>query len=362
MKSYIGDLLSVFNINFFSIPILILLCILFKSSISVGQKIESAYIDKLPYGETIYAITNRSEIEGINQIKFENNVEIDRGLIYLEVTLLQPDSLSIIRLDSLELLTRISNMGGDWLLFVHGDSKTFEQAVMRGMDIQYLHKINVLVFSWPTKELELNGMNNFKNSKKNVIASMNHFEELMRFIETFKNNNVSFKNDASLSVFFHSLGNSLVENMSLSDIEDQHNTIIFDNMILNSAAVNQLNHKEWVEKLKMQKRIYITSNKSDFNLKGVRIFTNDGKQLGEKVKQPIADNAYYINFSDAVGFRFPTGTSHTFFIGEVPDLDVNIRNIYYNLFHGNEIDFSDSKIFEQRKDGVGYNLKKANKN
>jgi len=348
--------------NFFSISNLLLLCILFNSFVSVGQKIESAYGDKVSSGEIVYAITNRSEVGNNNQIEFTNHVKSDKGLIYLEVTLIQTDSLSIIRLDSLEFLNRISKIGDDWLLFVHGDSKTFEQAIIRGMDIQYLHKVNVLVFSWPTKDLELNGINNFKNSKKNVIASVNHFEELLWFMETFKNSNASFKNDASLSVFFHSLGNSLVKNMVLSDVEKQYNTIIFDNMILNSAAVNQLNHKEWVEKLNLQKRIYITSNKSDFNLKGVRIFTNDGKQLGEKVLQPIAVNANYINFSNAVGFRFPTGTSHTFFIGEVPDLDQNIRNLYYNLFHGNDIDFSDSKIFEQRKDGIGYNIKKTKLN
>jgi esterase/lipase superfamily enzyme len=362
MKTYLKVSVPKIKINVISKHSIIVLYVLAISTISFGQKFESAYGGKLNPGETIYAITNRTEVDQSKPMKFENNVKDFARLTYLEVTYIQPDSLLVVRLDSLELLNRISNIGGDWLLFVHGDSKTFEQAVMRSMDIEYLHKVNVLLFSWPTKDNELNGIKNFKNSKKNAKASINHFAELIQFMYTFKNTNPSFKEDARLSIFFHSLGNSLLENTTLNKINNQDKIPIFDNMILNSAAVNQLNHKYWVEKLKMQERVYITSNKSDFNLKGVRIFTKDGKQLGEKVKQPIADNAYYINFSNSVGFRFPTGTTHTFFIGEIPDLNINIRNLYYNLFHGNEIDFTDTEMFERRKDGIGYDIEKSKNN
>ena len=172
----------------------------------------------------------------------------------------------------------------------------------------------------------------------------------------FKDHCPTFHDGHKLSIFLHSLGNSLIENLAINDTINNDQRIIFDNLIINSAAVNQKNHKQWVEKLSFQNRIYITSNKSDFNLKGVRIFTKDGKQLGEIVKPPFAENAFYLNFSDAVGFRKPTGTTHTFFIGEVPEENGSIKSIYYKLFHGKKINLTDTKTFEQLKDGVGFNV------
>ena len=82
-----------------------------------------------------------------------------------------------------DFLRETSLIDNDWLLFVHGDSKTFEQAVMRGYDIQHLHNINVIVYSWPTKDPEYNGIKNFKNSKQNVILSMDHFETLLLILK-----------------------------------------------------------------------------------------------------------------------------------------------------------------------------------
>lgn len=339
------------------LPIKLTIFIFFIISITLAQKIESAYINNLESGTTIYAITNRA-VENNNIPLYSNQIRNSQNLDYLSITYYQPDSLVTIKLDSSDFLNRICDVKNDWLLFVHGDSKTFEQAIMRGFDIQYYHNVNVIIFSWPTKDSELNGIKNFKNSQKNAKASVNHFAELMKFMGVFKDSNPAFNNGNKLSVFFHSLGNSLIENMVIKDINNSEKSIIFDNLILNSAAVNQLNHKHWVEKLSFQNRVYITSNKSDFNLKGVRIFTKDGKQLGEKIKQPVAVNTCYINFSDAIGLRTPTGTTHTFFIGEVPEENETIRRIYYNLFHGNTINLSDTTTFTKRKNGVGYNVNK----
>ncbi len=340
-------------------PILFLSICLICSGAS-GQIIESEYLNKLNSGDTIYVITNRSIIEDPDNLEFDNYVRSDMGMAYLEITFFQPDSLHITSLDSLEFIDHISSINNDWLIFVHGDSKTFEQSVMRGFDIQYYHDVNVIIFSWPTKDSELNGIKNFKNSKVNAITSANHFNELMKFSSLLKESNPEFKNGHSFSIFFHSLGNSLIKNYALDGSLKNGAKPVFDNLILNAAAVNQQNHKQWVEKLLCQDRIYITSNKSDFNLKGVRIFTKDGKQLGEKIKNPVAENAIYLNFSKAVGFRTPTGTTHTFFIGEVPEENNTIKNIYYDLFHGNEIDLSNTSTFNKRKDGIGYDINKPN--
>ena len=115
-------------------------------------------------------------------------------------------------------------------------------------------------------------------------------------------------------------------------------------------------HNEWVGKLQFQHRIYITSNVSDFNLKGVRIFTKDGKQLGEKIKPPLNATAIYVNFTKAVGFRFPTGTTHTYFLGEVPDKSMSIRLFFEDIMHGLEPDLHDARMFKTRSDGLGHDI------
>ncbi|PLX13319.1 MAG: hypothetical protein C0598_03935 [Marinilabiliales bacterium] len=324
----------------------------------LGQKLESQYMTEFNSGDSIYIITNREDTAGKNSLNLINAIRESKNLIFLKATFYQPDSLITEIIDSVSFLNQISSIYKDFLLFVHGDSKTYEQAVMRGLDIQKLYGARVIVFSWPTKDIDLNGIKNFKNSKKNAVKSDVHFVKLIGIMKSFREYS-EYIPDKKLSLLFHSLGNSLIMNYALCDSCVKSNSLIFDNIILNSAAVNQLNHKFWVEKLNFQERIYITSNKSDFNLKGVRIFTKDGKQLGEKVKAPYAENAEYLNFSKAVGFRTPTGTTHTFFIGEVPDLNKNIYNIYNKLFHGKRLDLSNTGVYLKRKDGYCYDIVKT---
>lgn len=321
-----------------------------------AQKIESVYMSEFESGVTIYTITNRPYEEPLKNIQFLNEVSSDSVLLFMKISFYQPDSLHITVMKKEDFLRETSLIDDDWLLFVHGDSKTFEQAVMRGYDIQHLHNINVIVYSWPTKDPEYNGIKNFKNSKQNVILSMDHFETLLKYIAQFRTSNPSFSDNAKLSLFIHSLGNAYLENMVKQKRASKHHEVLFDNLIINAAAVNQEGHKDWVEQLNFQNNIYITNNRQDFNLKGVRIFTKDGKQLGEVIEAPAAINADYIQFTEAVGFRTPTGTTHTYFIGEVANESNNIKQFYKELFHGEKIDLSDINRFIKREDGIGYDI------
>lgn len=335
----------------------IILIIAFLSQpILFAQKIESVYIDEFESGKTIYTITNRTHILDETKYHFLNEVTRDSALTYLKIIFYKPDSLYIKIISRETMLYEMNKKSEDWLLFVHGDSKTFEQAVMRGYDIQHLHKINVIVFSWPTKDPDYNGIKNFKNSKENVLKSLNHFESLLTFIKEFRQSNSAFSKDKKLSLFIHSLGNSYLENLVKERRTNAYQDFIFENIVLNAAAVNQDGHFKWVEDLSFQENIYITSNRRDFNLKGVRIFTKDGKQLGEKVMAPIAQNAAYIQFTEAVGFRTPTGITHTYFIGAVADESTTIKQFYTELFHGKKIDLTDEYRFLRRNDGVGYDI------
>lgn len=323
---------------------------------SHAQKVESIYSEFLPSGSKTMLISNRAYSMQNGEISFSNQVKEGNELLYFEATFID-DSLVTTICEHDAFFEKIYQSEEDWLVFVHGDSKTNEQAIMRAFDIQHLHGINVMVFSWPSKDPELGGVKNFKNSRKNLINSLDHFIELLFQIREFNEQYPDFRKKRKLSLFFHSLGNYYLQNMIEKDLWPGNTEPLFDNLIINAAAVNQDGHPEWVEELDIQKHIYIISNKQDFNLKGVRIFTSDGKQLGEKIKHPLAGNATYIQFTRAVGFRFPTGSTHTYFIGIMADKSANIRKFYTELFHGMPADTNNPLIFSRNKKGIGFDIK-----
>lgn len=326
------------------------------AAVCFSQTGGSVHVDRLAAGTSIYVITNRVVDSSQLSPSFLNRVRSDPSLTFLQVIYHGDDSLEILPVDSTRFISGIEGKNKDWLLFVHGDAKTFRQAVMSGFDIQALYDVNVIVFSWPAKDPEITGIKNFKNSRQNVIKSIGHFSSLICLMRTFRHVNPDFQSGARLSIFFHSLGNFYLENLVKLSKSLCGPPVVFDNLIMNAAAVNQEHHDEWVEQLHFQDRIYITSNVDDFNLKGARIFTKDGKQLGEKIKPPLSETSIYINFTKAIGFRFPTWTTHTYFIGKIPDLSTNIRMFYKDILHGLEPDLHNARMFKTRSDGLGYNI------
>ncbi len=265
------------------------------------------------------------------------------------------DSLYCYRGTNLSLPTLFRQPGFDWLLLIHGDSKAPVDAAVRGLEVQNLHHVKVLVFSWPSKKDTQNGLNNYQNSRMNVVDGLAHFRELLLIIQKYKQSYIWPKGN-KLSLFMHSLGNYYLEQAVKEDILGGLDSNLFDNIIINAAAVEQEDHAVWVEKLKISRRIYIISNEKDFNLRGARMFTKAHKQLGGPVEPPLASNAFYINFTEAVGFKLPTWVSHTYFVGEMPAKSRNIKNFYTTILHGDEADFSNMKMFKLRDDGLTYDI------
>lgn len=79
-----------------------------------------------------------------------------------------------------------------------------------------------------------------------MLKSLNHFESLLTFIEEFRQSNLAFSNDKKLSLFIHSLGNSYLENLFKESRNNAYQDFIFENIVLNAAAVNQDGHYKWV--------------------------------------------------------------------------------------------------------------------
>jgi hypothetical protein len=259
------------------------------------------------------------------------------------------------RYSSLDELMITDTQFSDWLVFVHGDGKTFQGAVETASIIQNLHQVNVLLFSWPSFNSELNPIKNFKNSMHNVELGKNDFYKLISEISILKKTSADLFAGQNFTLFFHSLGNYYLEQFGNDTVNPRIAETIFDNLIINSAAVNAEKHHQWVEKLIIQKRIYINSNGGDLNLAGLNLLTKQGVQLGEMPVMPLAENANYINFTTAVGVHLPPGPSHSYYYSKITDESENIKNFYRTLFHGNEIDFSNG-LFVKKDEYPGYSI------
>lgn len=341
---------STFKINY---PILFFILTLLISGVSLAKK-HLTPAQNQDTSTKVYVLSNRQTVIQGNETTTLNKVNSNHQLDFIRASSNSKDSLHITRGDSTDFLSEISSLEGNWLVFVHGDAKTLEQSIIRGIKIKQLYNINVLVFSWPSSDPRLRGARNLKRSQSHVAQSKDHFIQLLKFVDVFKTSNPTIDQDYKISLLFHSLGNLYLEELVNNELHLELSDNLFDNIILNAAAVNQKNHKEWVEQLSIQRRIFINSNKHDFNLKGLRIFSPSGKQLGEKITPTLASNASYIHFDKSVGFRLKTGQTHTYFIGKIPDKSSNIKSYYHSLFHGEEPNLTNENKFSPRKDGMGY--------
>ena len=90
-------------------------------------------------------------------------------------------------------------------------------------------------------------------------------------------------------------------------------------------------------------------NKNDMVLRGAGVLTS-ARMLGNIVVGPLAANAHYVNFSDVAE------TEHSYYYGHQP-FEHTLPAFYYfynTSFQGEEVDFSEPKMFVPLKDSEGY--------
>ena len=298
------------------------------------------------YPHSVLIVTNRvintTEAGGI---VFTNKVDTTRGLKFYKVSF-ENDEWDGVEYDNFNDLLENQAPYHDWAVWVHGDGQSFLLSMKRALEIQYLHKINLIVFSWPTKAADKGPVDNFKNSLANAGLTVPHLGEMCRILQDYRETDGNRMEHENLSIFFHSLGNYLLKLTIEAGAFQQISPGLFDNLVINSAATDSEGHHQWTEKLGLQKRIYIIYNGGDKNLRGLRVLTSYGMQLGEYPLPPYAGNAIYIDFSVAVGRRFSAGATHSFYYARVPERSQKIRQFYTDIFHGREIDPDDPERFD----------------
>ncbi len=138
-----------------------------------------------------------------------------------------------------------------------------------------------------------------------------------------------------LNLLCHSMGNYLYKYALISSLT-QANPLLFSNIVLVAADVNNDGHEKWVDQLRVREDVYITINEDDFALKASRLkFGAQQKaRLGHYRKNLHSNQAVYVDFTDVVG------DSHAYFIDEHAEKDTKTWVFFNNVLNG-ERAFSD---------------------
>ncbi|MGD2034152.1 MAG: alpha/beta hydrolase [Bacteroidales bacterium] len=241
------------------------------------------------------------------------------------------DSSYITSCSSLEEAMQFFPADRNFLVFVNGHGKNFGQVIGRGFEVGLRYDVNMIMFDWPTEYYALRKTaQNARKVTKNFALTIRDLQPIIR--NDYPNSNVS--------VIFHSMGNHIARRLVKKEFTRFISQGFFDNLILNAPAVKQKNHARWVDQLTIQKRIYIVTNKDDRPLKGAMVLRL-AKQLGSEYEEPLAENAFYVNFSHVAG------KEHNIFLGRsAPEKEnPNIMSFYKMLFQGSEPKLNDSQAF-----------------
>jgi esterase/lipase superfamily enzyme len=265
------------------------------------------------------------------------------------------------------------------LVFVHGFNNDVEEVLQRASQLEKNYNIIVLPF-WPANGGGIKGVADYKDDKNDAKASTVALDRLLKFIsrnlslvtesnlEDFWNEakqrypNDPEKSDAlysrlvekncpfTLNLMLHSMGNYLLKQMFKSTIS-RGTDLIFDNVIMCAADANNLDHSLWVDRIRFNRRLYITINENDNALSASRMKSGQDQlaRLGHVLYGLNAAKVHYVNFTDSAW----VGNSHAYFEGNARARNKSVREFFKAAFNGNSAD----DVLKYRADMNCYELK-----
>jgi len=134
-----------------------------------------------------------------------------------------------------------------------------------------------------------------------------------------------------VSLLLHSMGNYLFQYVMASESNQSSRALLFENIILASADVNNSDHAEWVNRIPFRRNIYVTINEDDFALDAARKKFGDEQKarLGHYRHSLNAGSAKYIDFTNVSD----VGNAHTYFL-DSPINNKSIREFFQAAFTG----------------------------
>ncbi|HWY11299.1 MAG TPA: alpha/beta hydrolase [Bacteroidia bacterium] len=271
---------------------------------------------------------------------FDYDLDTTHALHYFAIYFNHNNWICVPKQDLQDALRDVSKR--DIVVYTEGMGKTFPANIDRATRFTRLYNVVTIMFDWPTYRPYLSGGKNYKLARRQSKTVARSLSKLFSELDKYK---ASREGTVKMSLLFHSLGNRIIKEAVTNDFIEVKDKL-FDNIILNAPCVKMRGHKKWLEKLNIQKQIFVTRNNHDRTLELARLagFT---KQLGMHNRWRKADNAIYLNFSKVLE------KEHNYFLmNNVLRSHPNIKALYNDMFHAKPILFDDEKKFKQRKKNV----------
>jgi esterase/lipase superfamily enzyme len=229
-----------------------------------------------------------------------------------------------------ELVKRLRAKKRHLLIFVHGYNNEIKDVLRAAFELEKRYNVEVLPFSWPANGGGVHGKLSYLSDKRDARASTGALERTLKMVHYYlmkisESSRESLKKKAfdkfpdnaerrdalyakllrkecpfTINAMFHSMGNYLYKQMLKSTISEG-NELIFDNVVLCQADTNNAGHAEWVDRIRHNRRVFITINEEDYALRLSRIKPGDAQRarLGHFIKRLDSRVACYVNLTNA---------------------------------------------------------------
>ena len=246
------------------------------------------------FGDTVNA-KGPNEIRLAHAEKVNGNWEV--RLVEEPETLLEDNLPS--RTEFNALRKSLAEKNRNCLFFVHGFNQSFDKNLEKSFLVQKMHDVAVVAFSWPSNPGGF-VLDEYWHAKQTARASVgaldSALEKFGRYITTPFDEDSLAGCRVRISLITFSLGNFLLQNYVAGALYDT-GARLFENVVLCQADVDSGGHGEWVDRINLGKRLYVTINEDD-KILGWAERASGRDRLGRTARNLTSKRAVYFDFTD----------------------------------------------------------------
>ncbi len=263
------------------------------------------------------------------------------------------------------------------VVFVHGYNNDMADVLGMSQRIAETHDVIVVPFSWPANGGgAVSGTLSYKNDKRDARASVGALDRLfMKAMEyllmltegqrlrlfkkaTRKHPQNPAKRDAyyaemlaeqcpsTVNLLCHSMGAYLYK-LLLKSTASEARRLLFDNVVLAAADVNNFEHATWLDRIRSRGRVFVTINENDFALSASRAKAGEEQlsRLGHVTYALNSSKGRYVDLTGAKGI----GNAHTYFVGTPVNENAAVKDFFTRALQG---DVAEAKLRFDQADNV----------
>ncbi len=311
-------------------------------------------VKKTDSGWNVKSITDKLSKDAVKALNKTYNLGIDHGKTWHA-------SLKV----ACQLFEQAREQQKAILFFVHGYNNDVGDVLKAAHEIEELHKVIVVPFTWPANGGGvLSGTASYLSDKADArissgalnrtVGKIQQFHQMLtaarkmllqtRAAKKHPNNPQEAQSyftrlmekdcAVTLNLLCHSMGNYVFKN-TLKTSDNVTSKLVFDNICLVAADTNSKNHADWVGKLDVRSRVYVVINEKDSALKASRIKPGEEQlaRLGHYTRKLNSQNAHYIDVTGADN----VGSEHTYFKGDAVKNEALLK-MFSAMFNGRTVE------------------------